>query len=197
MLIFLVHLVKVVGVPSGYQLQVMGGSGLTLTTKKLRITRRDTVKHGSWGAGIWETRHWTTTSYVSYNRTINNFFSPDTWVHITWIRNGNDYSLYKNGALVQRWAVTKSLHVKNYFFIGRVKNYFNGEIDDVQVYSGAILKSQVRVVMRGQVVDQPLAVHITFDGSSFNDAKKDRSKNNRTVSAHGGVNENSLTHAVR
>ncbi|MDP0561288.1 MAG: prepilin-type N-terminal cleavage/methylation domain-containing protein [Candidatus Endonucleobacter sp. (ex Gigantidas childressi)] len=182
-------------------LSIKAGGGIEVDAYSRVVTphsERYCVTRIAWTCWDYDVRRWNTVVYTSHKQVMNNIFAAEVWVHIAWIRSGNNYSLYKNGALVRKWAVdAPPLHVQGYFFIGKINKYFKGEIDDVLVYSSAILSSQVRGLMHGRVVDGLLAVHVDFEGSSFNDAKNDKSKNNRTINAYGGLNDKSLIHAVR
>ena len=182
-------------------LWVSPGGGLHFDSYATREETRSTTNCWKtfWGQTQCNTNTWTVTLVDRYDGNINNFFSTNTWTHVTWVKKGSQYLIYRNGIHRHtRSGIPDNIHTKSQTSVGKVDNYFRGELDDIQVYDSVLSVSQIGAIMRGhRFPDKKLSLHIDFDGDTFLDAIKDKSGYNRGVAAYNGVNENSLRHAIR
>ena len=117
----------------------------------------------------------------------NTFFSVGVWTHITWVKSGESYIIYRNGTLFNTSeGITGAVLLKNKTWIGAVDTNFIGDLDDIQVYSGAVTRSDIETIMSGRrITNRVMTLHLDFDGESFNDAITDKSGNDRTVIVNG------------
>lgn len=150
-------------------------------------------------------------SYDSYSSNLaNRFFGNDEarggfqinqWVHVAWIKKGNEYLFYKDGVLsFRREGISESIYnSSNNSWIGTVGlNPFRGELDDIHVYGSALSEAQLFNVMEGHPLeDKNLLLYLDFDGNTFSEAVSDKSGMNRVISINGGMNDNSRRHVVR
>ncbi|MDJ0717264.1 MAG: neuraminidase-like domain-containing protein [Prochloraceae cyanobacterium] len=68
--------------------------------------------------------------------TIPNFFtSANEWVHVIWIKNGNEYRFYRNGQLFATRPAPQELYINSAskYWIGKVDNYWQGQIAEVRI----------------------------------------------------------------
>jgi len=81
---------------------------------------------------------------VRYSGTIsdgnNRFFTSGEWVHVGWTNDGSNYKFYKNGNLVATEIAPDTFHAleSQGYQIGKVDNYFEGQIDEVAIWDVAL-----------------------------------------------------------
>ena len=67
------------------------------------------------------------------------FFALDTYVHVVWVREGQNLHFYKNGVLqADRPLGVPNVDLHALYNIGRVDNFFTGNIDQVGLYDYAL-----------------------------------------------------------
>ncbi|MDZ8262872.1 LamG-like jellyroll fold domain-containing protein [Nostoc sp. ChiQUE01b] len=113
--------------------------------------------------GIWLTPEKSGLVYDSYDLTgkryfawINNFFeAKDEWINITWVKQGTEYRLYRDGELLlTQPAPEQFFHNKDTaYWIGKVDNFWSGAIAEVVVWnyarSATEIKSKIYNPLRG------------------------------------------------
>lgn len=96
--------------------------------------------------GILHYDSYDSTCAVRYGDVFNNFFTDvGIWHHVVWVKDGTNYYFYRNGQYFGTASAPASFY-KNAsidYDIGRVDNYWNGTIDDVQIYSRPLSASQI------------------------------------------------------
>ena len=75
----------------------------------------------------------------------NKFFTAGKWVHVVWTNDGSDYKFYKNGILVDTVTAPDTFNAPDNigYQIGKVDNYFKGQIDEVAIWNVALSKDDV------------------------------------------------------
>ena len=70
----------------------------------------------------------------------NKFFTVSEWVHVGWTNDGSNYKFYKNGNLVATETAPDTFNALDNigYQIGKVDNYFNGQIDEVAIWDEAL-----------------------------------------------------------
>jgi hypothetical protein len=70
----------------------------------------------------------------------NSFFVANEWIHVTWTNDASNYKFYKNGNLVATDPAPDTFNALDNigYEIGRVDNYFNGQIDEVAIWDVAL-----------------------------------------------------------
>jgi len=70
----------------------------------------------------------------------NRFFTAGEWVHVGWTNDGSNYKFYKNGNLVATETAPDTFHAPDSqgYQIGKVDNYFEGQIDEVAIWDVAL-----------------------------------------------------------
>ncbi len=129
---------------------------------------------------------------------IPGYFSTGQWTHVTWVKKANDYFFYKDGILQQQvTGISSKVTPKTNLMIGKVDNFFTGELDDVQVYNASLSATQIRLLMEGRTFPgMNMTLHLDFDGNSLNDALRDRSGTGGSVTPTG-IGDRSRRHVVR
>jgi hypothetical protein len=105
-------------------------------------------------------RHLTDTDDPAFARAMSNDISPpelDLWTHLVGVFDMTDHRirLYVNGQFNDAvdcgasWNATGPLEVGRVKFNGGFQDYFNGDIDDVRVYAGALTDDQVQSLNQG------------------------------------------------
>ncbi len=84
-----------------------------------------------------------------YDMLIDGFFTANTWVHVAFVRSGNNFIVYKNGVQVpgnngSRTAPTSVDLPNANFWIGKVDNFFRGNIDEVRIWNTARTAQQIQ-----------------------------------------------------
>lgn len=106
-------------------------------------------KPGLWlgiSNGIIHYDSYDSTCAVRYGDVFNNFFTAaGVWHHVVWVKNGEAYYFYRNGQYFGTASAPASFYKNTSidYDIGRVDNYWNGTIDDVQIYSRPLSASQI------------------------------------------------------
>jgi gliding motility-associated-like protein len=73
-----------------------------------------------------------------YDVEISNFFTTGVWTHVAWVRSGNTYKYYKNGVEVFTRTAPSSINIPvENIWIGKVDNFFKGELDEVRIWNVA------------------------------------------------------------
>jgi hypothetical protein len=70
----------------------------------------------------------------------NKFFTVSEWVHIAWTNDGINYKFYRNGVLVDTKTAPDTFNALDNigYQIGKVDNYFKGQIDEVAIWDVAL-----------------------------------------------------------
>ena len=70
----------------------------------------------------------------------NRFFTTGQWVHVVWTNDGSNYKIYKNGSLVATETAPDTFNASDDYGyqIGKVDNYFEGQIDEVAIWDVAL-----------------------------------------------------------
>ena len=70
----------------------------------------------------------------------NTFFAANEWIHVAWTNDASNYKFYKNGNLVDTVTAPDTFNALDNigYEIGRVDNYFNGQIDEVAIWDVAL-----------------------------------------------------------
>ncbi len=129
---------------------------------------------------------------------IPNYFSTGQWTHVAWVKRGTQYLFYRNGVLAHTASgKPSSVKIKSNIWLGRIDDYFEGQLDEVQTYTTALSQGQVVDIMRGSSFPGAgLTLNLDFDGPTWDEARRDKSSNGRTVTLNGGVDDSNRRHAV-
>jgi len=75
----------------------------------------------------------------------NKFFTTGQWVHVVWTNDGSNYKIYKNGSLVATRTAPDTFYASNNYGyqIGKVDNYFEGQIDEVAIWDVALSTNDI------------------------------------------------------
>jgi len=75
----------------------------------------------------------------------NKFFTTGQWVHVVWTNDGSNYKFYKNGNLVATETAPDTFHAPDIqgYQIGKVDNYFEGQIDEVAIWDVALSTNDI------------------------------------------------------
>ena len=75
----------------------------------------------------------------------NKFFTASEWVHVGWTNDGSNYKFYKNGNLVATVTAPDTFNALDNigYQIGKVDNYFKGQIDEVAIWDVALSTADV------------------------------------------------------
>ena len=75
----------------------------------------------------------------------NKFFTAGEWVHVGWTNDGSNYKFYKNGNLVATETAPDTFHAPDSqgYQIGKVDNYFEGQIDEVAIWDVALSSADI------------------------------------------------------
>lgn len=114
-------------------------------------------KQGDWRRkpGLWLCPSGAGLHYDSYSTQgkrfadkLGSFFEKNQWVHITWVKRGDKYEFYRNGQLfAERPAPAEFYHSNTSYWIGRVDNFWTGEVAEVRVWNVALHPSEAAVEM--------------------------------------------------
>jgi hypothetical protein len=122
-----------------------------------------------------------------YSDVLSNFFvAKDQWVHIAWVKEGSENRFYRNGELFATKPAPKTFYTaKTSYFIGRVDNFFAGEMTEVSVWSVARTQADIQNDMHRRLKgdEAGLAYYWAFNEGSGSTAN-DKAKN----ANHGTIN---------
>jgi hypothetical protein len=82
----------------------------------------------------------------SYTDILENFFENDNeGVHLAWVKQGTEYRFYRNGELFATRAAPQKFytHKDSGYWIGRVDNFWRGQIGDVQIWRCARTQAEI------------------------------------------------------
>lgn len=106
--------------------------------------------------GLWVTPNNSGLHYDSYAangqryyKYLNDFFAaPDQWVHVSWVKDGTAYRVYRNGELfATETAPEQFFTAATSYWIGRVDNFFSGQLNDVRIWSRTRSESEIKADM--------------------------------------------------
>ena len=89
--------------------------------------------------------------------TTGSVLTPDVWNHVATTFDGTTYRVYVNGQSVfstPNFAGRTPINTQR-FDIGRVDNYFEGDIDDVRIYNRALTPQEISTLLEGASVPPP------------------------------------------
>lgn len=83
-----------------------------------------------------------------FGEMIENFFEKNQWVHITWVKRGDKYEFYRNGKLfAERTAPPEFYRADTNYWLGRVDNFWAGDIAEVRFWNVALHPAEVAAEM--------------------------------------------------
>ncbi len=84
-----------------------------------------------------------------YSQVLEHFFlAVDQWVHIAWVKDGRRYRLYRDGELfADKQAPPRFFTAETAYWIGRVDNYFRGQLAEVRIWSRARSEDEIKTDM--------------------------------------------------
>jgi ribosomal protein L39E len=122
-----------------------------------------------------------------YSQVLSNFFTAlDQWVHIAWVKQGSEYRFYRNGELFATKPAPATFYTAaTSYLIGRVDNFFAGQMTEVSVWSVARTQEDIQKDMHRRLKgdEAGLAYYWAFNEGSGNTAH-DKAKNAK----HGTIN---------
>ncbi|NEO79936.1 neuraminidase-like domain-containing protein [Moorena sp. SIO4G3] len=76
----------------------------------------------------------------------NFFTSTDEWIQVTWVKNGEEYSFYRNGLLFETRPAPQKVYTNpaSNYDIGRVDNYWQGQIAEVGIWDVALSAEEIK-----------------------------------------------------
>jgi len=85
-------------------------------------------------------------SGTQYANRLDNFFTTtDEWLHIAWVKDETSYKFYKNGLLIDDTQIAPiTVYLNSAYHIGKVDNYFEGQLDEVRIWGMALSQSQIQ-----------------------------------------------------
>ena len=121
-----------------------------------------------------------------YNGELDNFFQKaDEWVHVAWVKDGTTYKFYRNGELFGQQNAPANFFTDNSsYWIGRVDNFWNGDINEVRIWNHARNQSQIRENMSRQLVGNETGLNVYYkvdEGSGTIVADSSTNNNHGTV----------------
>lgn len=79
-----------------------------------------------------------------FAETLENFFEKNKWVHLTWVKRGDKYEFYRDGKLfAERPAPAEIYRADTSYWIGRVDNFFIGDLAEVRFWNVALHPAEV------------------------------------------------------
>ncbi|MBD3559343.1 hypothetical protein H6S82_10765, partial [Planktothrix sp. FACHB-1355] len=121
-----------------------------------------------------------------YNAPLEKFFeTQERWVHITWVKQGTEYKFYRNGELFDTKPAPETVYTKSdsSYWIGKVDNFWQGEIAEVAVWNYA--RSPVEI--KDAVYDRLFGVELGLVGYwPLNEGSGDTAKD-KTARANNGI----------
>jgi predicted acylesterase/phospholipase RssA len=75
-----------------------------------------------------------------------NFFeAKDQWVHIAWVKQGTEYTFYRNGERFATKPAPEQFYTSDTsYWLGRVDNFFAGYIAEVRIWSQARTEAEIQ-----------------------------------------------------
>lgn len=85
-----------------------------------------------------------------YSGTLEAFFeATNQWVHVAWVKQGKEYRFYRNGELFATKPAPEVFYTnESSYWIGRVDNFFPGEITNVQFWNLARTQTDIQSDLR-------------------------------------------------
>jgi hypothetical protein len=86
---------------------------------------------------------------------VNFFETQHEWVHVTWVKEGKEFRIYRNGELfATRSSAPENVYTeKGSYYIGRSDKFFAGQIAELSVWSvartGAEIQKDVHRHLKG------------------------------------------------
>jgi|GEM_PF-1913107 len=117
-------------------------------------------------SGTPELEIWYGSSSGSNQTEYTNAFTLNTWYHCAVTYNGSIMKIYKNGAEVVSSTVSAPpANGKNLYFGQRGDNayYFDGAVDDIQIYNRPLSAEEVSIVMSGGIATDDIMTFVTND----------------------------------
>jgi type II secretory pathway pseudopilin PulG len=91
---------------------------------------------------------WNSNCTIRYDKIVSNFFiNTNIWHFVVWVKNNNNYFLYRNGFLLDTGVAPTNFYTANTTYrIGYVDNYWNGLIDEVRIYDRALSDAEIKAI---------------------------------------------------
>ncbi|MDP0561536.1 MAG: tandem-95 repeat protein [Candidatus Endonucleobacter sp. (ex Gigantidas childressi)] len=104
------------------------------------------------------------------------FLAAGTPVHITWIKDGNEFRIHIDGnpEPIHTGPAPDRVHINNTYNVGGVDNYFDGTLDDIQIYNKALEPEDVTKAYHGEITQwDNITFLLDFEGDSPLENKAD------------------------
>ncbi|MDJ0660789.1 MAG: lamin tail domain-containing protein [Crocosphaera sp.] len=131
------------------------------------------------------------TSGQRYFSVLNNFFeSKDKWVHIAWVKDNIEYKIYRNGELFATEPAPANFYTTNTsYWLGRVDNFFQGEMAEVRIWNKARSQEEIKQDMNHRLTgkEEGLMAYYPLNGDALDHSSHN---NNGTLNGATWTEEN-------
>lgn len=124
-----------------------------------------------------------------YKVTDGGFLEMDQWVHVAWVKSGRRYETYRNGVLHSTDPAPEHFFTTDSpYWIGRVDNFWHGQISEVRIWKTARSSSQIRADRSRRLSGRELglAAYWPLDEAE-GEVAHDRSGNGNHGTIHGAT----------
>lgn len=114
--------------------------------------------HGDNAAGVRKGLHYDSCEEETSTRfagVLENFFTtPGEFVHVVWVKAGNEYFFFKNGERLAKpgggsYPAPPRVQLSDQYYVGHVDNFFDGKIDEVAFFDYALTDAEVHALHAG------------------------------------------------
>ena len=118
---------------------------------------------------------------------IDNFFETvEEWVHVTWVKKGTENRFYRNGELLATQPAPEQFFCNkdSLYWIGRVDNFWPGEIAEVSIWNYPRSEAEIKGDMYARLVGDELGLVGYWP---LNDGDGNQAKDLTTRANHGKI----------
>ncbi|NVK02375.1 MAG: tandem-95 repeat protein, partial [Oceanospirillaceae bacterium] len=124
--------------------------------------------------------------------TANDVLTIGEWNHVAVTADGSNYRMYVNGELVHTQAIsagTTQMPQSTQLFIGATDNQFNGEINDVRIWTATRTEAEIQANMNTELVgnEANLIAYYTFNEIVNGTTVVDKSASGADLTITGSV----------
>ena len=114
--------------------------------------------HGDAAAGVHKGLHYDSCEEETATRfagVLENFFTnPGEFVHVVWVKSGNEYYFFRNGDRLAKpdggsYPAPPRVQLSDQYNVGHNDNFFDGKIDEVDFFDYALTDAEVHALYVG------------------------------------------------
>ena len=111
----------------------------------------------------------------------------DKWVHVAWVKSGTTQTIFVNGHLLYSRSAPTNVRIYGNYQIGKVDNYWDGDIDEVRFWSTARTQEEIIANMNQPLVGSETGLEAYYNLNEGTGTTTENQATKNTANSYDGT----------